>query len=160
MAQQSDAYPLEKILDAAELVGMGEGSMPKQIERLKDTDVAVRYWAVIGLHAQGQQARPAVSALKTALDDPAPAVRIEAAWALADLGETGKPLDLLAKELDSSDKRVALRAARALQMLGPKSKPALPAMRKALSAAKKGRGDGNMFIKFSLEPAVEALRKK
>jgi uncharacterized sulfatase len=192
MARQGDAYPLEKILDAAELVGTGTGSIARQTELLKDADAAVRYWAAVGLRAQGRQALlavtsakraldeapppvrvladvglgaqgkqtlSAVTALKEALNDAAPAVRIEAAWALADLGEPGKPLDLLAKEVLTSDRRVALRAARALQMLGPRAKPALPAMRKALATAKKGPGDGSMFIKFSLEPAVEALSK-
>ena len=42
-------------------------------------------------------------------------------------------------------------------MLGPKARPALPAMKGALEAARKGKGDPAMFLRFSLDPAVKAL---
>ena len=73
------------------------------------------------------------------------------------LGPAGAPLKLLAKELEGGDGRAALRAARALQMLGAKARPVLPAMKRALQAARKGKGDSAMFIRFSLDPAVKKL---
>jgi len=157
MARREGAYPLERILAAAELVGTGPDSMPVQIRLLNDTDPAVRYWAAVGLRALGAKARPARDALTAALADASPAVRIEAAWALAELGPAEKPLRLLMKELEGANKRAALRAARALEMLGAKARPALAAMKRALAAARKGKGDSNMFIRFALDPAVRAL---
>jgi len=160
MARKPGAYPLERILAAAELVGTGPGAMPKQIELLKDSDDAVRYWAAVGLRALGAKARAAREALTASLSDASPAVRVEAAWALAELGRAEKPLDLLVKELDGANRRAALRAARALQMLGEKARPALAAMERALAAARKGKGDPSMFIRFALDPAVRALGKQ
>jgi len=157
MARDDAKYPLERILAVAELVGTGETGRPKQIRLLKDPDAAVRYWAGVGLHALGEQARPAVGALTGALADPSPAVRIEAAWALAGLIPGDAPLKVLAGELESADNRAALRAARALEMLGPRARPALGAMRRALGAARKGKGDGAMFLRFALDPAVKKL---
>ena len=66
----------------------------------------------------------------------------------------------MTKELAGADRRAAIRAARALQMLGPVARPALPAMKRALAAARKGKGDPAMFIRFALDPAVEKLEGK
>ena len=80
--------------------------------------------------------------------------------ALVDLGKADKALPLLVKELEGVDKRAAVRAARALQMLGEKARAALPAMQQALKSAARGRGDPPMFIRFALTPAVKALTKR
>ncbi|HET6429891.1 MAG TPA: HEAT repeat domain-containing protein, partial [Phycisphaerae bacterium] len=157
MAKDRQKYPLERILAAAELVGTGEGSLKRQVELLKDTDPAVRYWATVGLHALAEKARPAAGALEAAMQDASPAVRIESAWALAAMGQTDAALALLAKELEGRDARAAVRAARALQMLGAAARPALPAMKRALAAARKGPGDPAMFLRFALDPAVKKL---
>ena len=159
MARRGDAYPLERILAAAELVGTGAKALGRQVKLLKDSDGAVRYWAAVGLRAQGDRARAAVQPLTGALSDAAAAVRIEAAWTLAGLGRADAALKVLIRELGSPDKRAALRAARALQMLGETARPALPAMRRALTSARTGKGDGSMFIRFSLDPAVRALTR-
>ena len=157
MAKDRQKYPLERILAAAELVGTGADSLGRQVELLKDTDPAVRYWATVGLHALGEKARPAVGALTAAMKDDSAAVRIESAWALAAMAQTDAALALLAKELEGRDGRAAVRAARALQMLGEAARPALPAMKRALAAARKGQGDPAMFLRFALDPAVKKL---
>jgi N-sulfoglucosamine sulfohydrolase len=159
MARRPDAYPLERILEAAEQVGQAD-ARPRQQALLRDTDPAVRYWAAVGLHALGKQADAARDALADALRDDSPCVRIEAAAALAGLHDDPCPptLDVLARELRSDRKDVALRAARALQLLGEKARPALPAMEAALAEAKADPGDPALFIRFALEPAVATLR--
>jgi len=158
-ARSSEPLPLERIMAAAELVGTGRRGLDKQVKLLKDTDAAVRYWAAAGLRAMGKEASTAIDALTAALDDSSPAVRIEAAWALVDLGKGDKALGLLARELEGTDKRPAVRAARALQMLGEKARPVLPAMQRALKASHR-RGDGPMFIRFALTPAVKSLTQR
>jgi len=157
LARSKNAPPIERIIDAAELVGAGGQAINTQIGLLKDKDSAVRYWAAVGLRALGPKAILTVGPLNGVLEDPAPAVSIEAAWALADLGMKDKPLAILVKHLEGPDKRAAVRAARALQMLGEKARPALPAMQKALKATIGRGGDGAMFIRFALTPAVKAL---
>ncbi|MBL7133799.1 MAG: sulfatase-like hydrolase/transferase [Phycisphaerae bacterium] len=160
MARGGSAPPLERIIAAAELVGAGPAAMDDQRKLLKDADSAVRYWAAVGLHALGKKARPAAGALTAALGDSSPPVRVEAAWALVDLAKADKALPLLAKELEGADKRGAVRAARALQMLGEKARPVLPVMQRALKASRGARGDTPMFIRFALTPAVKALAER
>ena len=59
-------------------------------------------------------------------------------------------LDRLASILRSGDEHARLHAARTLQLLGEKARPALPAMRAALQ-----RG-GSDYVEYSLTPAVRA----
>jgi len=154
-ARSNKPFPLERILSAAELVGGGPKVMDRQVKLLKDADAAVRYWAAVGLRALGKKALPAADALTAALGDASPAVRIEAAWALVDLDKGDRALELLRTELLGADKRAAIRAARALQMLGAKARPALGAMRQALEKGR--RQSGYLYVRFALTPAVKAL---
>ncbi len=156
MASDPAVYPLEKILRTAEMVGR-EGVEAGQVAALGDGDPAVRFWAAVGLHAAGGTSARGVAALEKALGDDSPPVRIEAAWALCDAGETGRAVAVLEKDLRAADLRVAIRAARALQMIGVKARPALGAMKAVLRKAKAGTGDKNMFIRFALQPAVANL---
>ncbi|MDP6637107.1 MAG: sulfatase-like hydrolase/transferase [Phycisphaerae bacterium] len=159
LARSDTPPPIERIIDAAELVGSGPKAINEQIKLLQDTDSAVRYWAAVGLRAIGPKAVLAAGPLAKAMGDSSPAVRVEAAWALVDLGGNKKALTLLATELEGSNQRAAVRAARALQMLGEKARPVLPAMQRALKASAR-RGDGPMFVRFALTPAVKALTKR
>ena len=156
LARDDGAYPLERALEAAE--GVGGGNPAKQVEWLRDRDPAVRYWAAVGLHATADSKDVVCDALAGALGDASPAVRIEAAWALAERGHAGKALPVLSATLEGDDPHARVRAARALEMLGETARPALPAMTRALNAARKGKGDGPMFIRFALDTATQNLR--
>lgn len=149
---------MERIVTAAELVGTGPASMEAQIKLLKDADSAVRYWAAVGLRALGEEARPAIDALAAAMADESPAVRIEAAWALVDLGRNDKALELLAKELESADANAATRAARALEMLGERARPVLPTMQRVLKPPR-GRRRPPTYVRFALDAAVRGLTR-
>ncbi|MBN1417308.1 MAG: sulfatase [Planctomycetes bacterium] len=157
MGKDDKAYPIERITAAADLVGRGSASRPEQVRLLGDPDPAVRYWAAVGLHALGSDAAPAAEALARALGDPAPVVRVEAAAALCGIGRAAEGLPILEKTLLGDDRRVALRAARALELLGPIARPALPAMRKAFEGVRGAPGDEAMFLRFALEPAIGRL---
>jgi hypothetical protein len=85
-------------------------------------------------------------------------VRLEAAAALCELGETTGPLGVLQRELRSPQPDVALHAARTLQLLGQRAQPAWPAMREVCDRARldeKTKGDPAMFLRFSLESALQ-----
>jgi N-sulfoglucosamine sulfohydrolase len=156
LACNDTKYPLARLLDAADLVGRPE-AVPQQVKLLRDADDGVRYWAAVGLHAAGKAAAPGREALREALQDSCTVVRIEAAAALAELGETTEPLRVLEKELRSLQADIALHAARALQLLGDRARPAWPAMREICERARreeKTAGDPAMYLRFSLESAL------
>ncbi len=157
LGRHPERYPRERILRAAELVGGGRSVVPEQVALLRAPDAAVRYWAAVGLNALGSDAVEAADALAAALADPAPNVRIEAAAALCNIGESDKGLGLLRTELRNDDLRVVLHAARAAQLLGAKARPIAPTMREVLEVARAGEGDPSMFVQFALEAAVRQL---
>ena len=156
LARNDVKYPLARLLDAAELVGRDE-AVPQQVQLLRDADDGVRYWAAVGLHAAGRAAEPVRGALRQALEDSSAVVRLEAAAALVELGETAAPLRLLEKELRGSQPDVALHAARTLQLLGERARPVWPAMGAVCERARdeeKTVGDPAMYLRFSLEAAL------
>ena len=157
-ARREGAYPQEQILAAAELVGR-EDALEKQVSLLAHVDSGVRYWAAVGLHAQGQRAATARAAILKALADSSASVRIEAAAVLASLGDSDRPLRLLVAELRSSDANAAVHAARTLELLGETARPVIAQMRETLSAVKKPAraGDLSLFIQFALQGALEKL---
>lgn len=114
-------YPMERILETADWVGQGPQFVGRQRERLADADPTVRFWAALGLLANGEAARPAAEVLKRALSDPSEAVATIAAQALCRLGDADEPLALLLRQLRHEDGRVALRAANAIHQLGPRA---------------------------------------
>ena len=160
MAQDSDKYSLERILDAAELVGRGRGKLPKLVELLADGDGAVRYWAVVGLTALGVRAKPASGALAKLLTDEQPNVRFAAAGILCKLSSCDKALDVLAKGLDDSRETVVLFAAREIQGIGNKSCPIVPQIKQAQARCKNSDGSYKnnnhaMFIDWALKYALQ-----
>ena len=156
MAQDPQRYPLDRVLEVAELVGMGPKVLPALVEYLDDSDSAVRYWAAVGLDALGPQAAPARDALRDALDDPSPNVRFTAAGALCRLGECERALQVLAKGLQDPREPVALHAARSLQLTGRKACSIARLMEVARGRCRKLDGsykndDHAMFIDWALK---------
>lgn len=157
VARDPARYPLERILDAADLVGRGEDAVPLMIGRLSDPDAAVRTWAATALAALGPRAAPVAGAIENALRDASPAVRIEAAGALARTGRVDRALPVLLKELFSEDLDVALHACRTIELLGAAARDAAPAMRAIRERSSKGEGDRHMFLRFSTDAFLRRL---
>jgi N-sulfoglucosamine sulfohydrolase len=156
LARKRGAYPVERVLATAELVGQ-PGSVAKLARALRDKDAGVRYWAAVGLRAVGAKASGERSALRRALKDESSAVRIEAAGALAALGDRAAVSGVLTAELNSTDWNATLHAARTLQLLGATAEPAWPAMRERLVLAREQEGKETlaMFVRFALEAALD-----
>lgn len=160
LAQDDAKYPLARLLRAADLVGRPE-ALQEQVQLLRDANDGARYWAAVGLHAVGPSAEPARAALREAMNDTSAVVRIEAAAALAELGETDRALGVLQTELRATQSDVALHAARALELLGRRAQAAWPSMREVLETVRRKEtlaGDPAMFLRFSLESALQPLR--
>ena len=121
--QSPSYYPIEDVLEMAELVGSGGHVIEKQIQGLVSPDPAIRYWSVIGLLAQGESAVQAKGELARALEDTDPLVRIISAHALAEMGASESAFPVLLNHLNHRHPYVSLRAANALDHLGYKIKP-------------------------------------
>jgi HEAT repeat protein len=90
-----------------------------------------RAGAAATLGRLGRQAKPAVSALVSALDDPRAEVRGRAAWALGEIGPEARAAVPGLVEL-ARDAEVGWQAIDALGKIGPEARAALPALREAL----------------------------
>ena len=122
-------YQIERVLPAAELATdrsrWGSGDIERLTRLLGDPDSAVRAWAAIGLRTRGEEAvRSAAAALRAALDDPSPPVRIFAAEALGRFGEDtdlGPAVELLLASASITENGFfdALLALNALDYLPP-----------------------------------------
>lgn len=150
LARDKKHFPLDRILDTAWRVGL-PGEVGNLTRRLADANATVRYWAAIGLRAAGRDAAPAKEALRKALADESSPVSIEAAGILVAQHHNRAALDHLAAVLSTNDENAVVHAARALQLLGEKARPALPAMQAALPKTK------NMFARWAIQGAIANL---
>jgi len=159
MARDDAKYPLAKILEAADLVGRGPARRSDLGLCMNDADAAVRFWAVIGLRCLGDEAKPTrvMVNIEGALTDPSPPVRIEAAGALAALGEPAKAVEALRKELKNSDQNVVLRAVRTLELMGEAARPAAADVRAVLASKRAKTAPLGMFIEFAGKALLKTL---
>ena len=96
MVRDDRLYPLAKYLDAADLALAREKKNLKTFTKwLSDQDEGMRWWAVVGLHLLGADAKPATRKLNAALKDDIHEIRIMAAWTLVKLGQKKKALAAL-----------------------------------------------------------------
>jgi N-sulfoglucosamine sulfohydrolase len=156
VARDDTRYPLARLLTAAGAVG-DEAAAGRQRAWLRDPDDAVRYWAAVGLNARPTLEPADREALRAALGDASPVVRLEAAGALGRAGATEAALPVLREGLTDASPIVALHAARALQSLGAKATSLRTVMAERLAAARKAEAAGDdysMFIRFALEAAM------
>lgn len=124
--------PLRELLDVAAVANEIQGAhAPGLAVLLGDPEAAVRWWAATGLAALGKSAKPAEAALRKALADEAPSVRVAAAEAIGNLGAYAAALPVLTSALQHDAPLVRLAALNVLDRFGPQAQPALPAIRAA-----------------------------
>lgn len=140
---------LQEEWKAADLVG--RGSKKHLLSLLKSPDPSVRFWGIIGLRNAGFADQSLWKQSHDFLADISPVVRIEtASWLASAPSEYRKEaVQVLITELRSPDWWTALRACRAIELLGRKAKEALPVMRKLYESTRHEKGDENFFIAFS-----------
>jgi uncharacterized sulfatase len=132
MAQDNQRYPIERIFDVADLVGMGDKHIDTIMQALGDSDSAVRYWAAVGLAALREKCAPAREQLLETLEDFSPCVRFATAEALCYINQEEKAVPVLIKGLQIDNLYVQLLAAQTLFAIGNKAKPAIPQMRQTV----------------------------
>ncbi len=128
LARDEAKYPFERVRAAAELASNLDSSALSELTMLlSDTDSAVRYWATLGFLMRGREGVAGrESALRPALKDSSPYVRIVAAQALAQFGTDDDLAPALAtlRELappESNGVFVAMSALSAIDALGPRA---------------------------------------
>ncbi|MBG28937.1 MAG: sulfatase [Opitutae bacterium] len=156
--RQEKEFPPEELIDALQLIGIDEERRDELLGLLGSDDPALRYWGLIGLGEHDHICETCYDDLKYVLRDKVACNRIEAA-ALLHENDQKEGLPVLLKELHGDDPDLVLRTSRALELLGAKAKPAIPAMNKALGKWRKKRAEGplGLFIEFSLEAALVRL---
>lgn len=150
MSGKTDHRPdLDFIWDTADLVGTG--SREELLELLEYGDDSIRFWGVIGLRNDSPNDKDLHKQLFDYMDDISPPVRIEmASWLATDSPEfRGEALQVLARELNAGDWWTALRACRAIELLGTKAQPLLPVMEALYTRTRNAPGDENFFLAFS-----------
>lgn len=135
---------LEKVRQAADLVGMPK-ALAEQKRLLQDADPAVRFWAVQGLKLKNEN----LDDLNSLLQDPSAAVRIAVAEAVLKHQTDSQAMRVLCDSLQSKDENEILLAARALELLGERGRPALPFIKMARRKAMQDPSPIEVFIEFS-----------
>ena len=153
MARDNDRFNVTDVLAAADLVGRGPDCLQQATTSLADPDSAVRFWATTALMAMGEDAAPALPALRRLLDDKSASVRLAAAEAVCRLGASESALPVVAAALNSDSPAVRLQAAIVLAAIGGQARPVLPSVQTALSKEPR-KGDYSMYIRWALERVV------
>jgi uncharacterized sulfatase len=142
MGHDAAKYPLEKILEMAELASALKSEAIEKLKAgLQDDDSAARYWAALGLLMRGRSGVESVhEVLVRALDDSSPYVQVVAAEALAAFGGTpnlDRALTLLSQRADWQRNNVFVAMA-ALNAIGALESRAEPLSNQVLSLTDKG----------------------
>jgi len=129
MGHDEARYPIEKIMVAAELASSLKPDVTDELVKLfEDEDSAVRYWAAMGILMRGTEAvNASKAALKRALADDSPHVRVIAAQALGQYGSEGdaaRAVSVLMElaPMDTNGVFVSMLALNALDALDERAK--------------------------------------
>jgi arylsulfatase A-like enzyme len=136
MAQDDHLYPLERILQFAEIAANRDMvSMSHIMNGFENNDPAIRYWAVLGVLIRGESAFQAASEqIRFALNDENPTVQVAAAKALVAFGSTSDKESAVEKliELAPADKENAFVSIAALNILSELEESTLERIKPAL----------------------------
>ncbi len=155
---RSDHRPdLHAAWAAADLVG--KGSREELLALARDGDPAVRYWGLIGLRHAYHRDEALLEELYDSMDDISATVRIEAAAWMAEVSDRHRDeaVQVLGRELVADHWWVALRACRAVEMLGIKARALLPVMETLYARHRHAGGDGSLYLAFSAGAFLQAM---
>ncbi len=122
------SYPFEKILETANLSGGGEAVMDDQLRALQDSDATVRYWAAVGLDAQGGEVKPYEKEITAALNDSSPCVQIVAAGIACKVFGNDEARRRLRGWIQNDDRNASLLALQTIEYMRDKARPFAPAL--------------------------------
>ena len=152
---QSEAYAIERYMQAAERVGTNDFAAFR--EALKSNHEGVRYWGTMGYTAAPSLPAAELVPLLGALTDSSAAVRIQAASALMRHGHEAEGLAVLTELLEHEEPVVVLYAARAIELAGDNARPAHAAMQALYDQYKDRQDDPYLFIAFTTKGYLDRV---
>ena len=129
---KADSDLIARIRNVANLACGDATGLRGLLTATADIDSVVRYWAAIGIGNLAEHAKDAAPAMRAALSDEAPCVRIAAARALLKMNEVDAALEVLKSELKSEHQWGRLRAAIVLGEAGELARPLIPELKDCL----------------------------
>ena len=167
---QGGQVKMAPIHKAAAQVGMADESV--LTKNLRSKNANVRYWGALGLAHHKALQIETKQLLRNALNDPSPAVRIEAASTLARAGDPKPAIRALIKDLAHENLIIVTHAARTIELLGETALAAKAPMTAALKRAETirppdtpatvvlpGDKDLAMFVAFSCRAFLDGLKE-
>ena len=167
---QRGQVKIASIHKAAAQVGMADESV--LTKNLRSKNANVRYWGALGLAHHKALQIETKQLLRNALNDPSPAVRIEAANTLARAGDPKPAIRALIKDLEHENLIIVTHAARTIELLGETALAAKVPMAAALKRAETirppdtpatvvlpGDKDLAMFVAFSCRAFLDGLKE-
>ncbi len=130
----SDAYPVEKIVRAANIATMRDKKkLDEIIAFTQDENSIIRYWGATGCLILGKEAKSATNDLKVLLKGKNPDVRITAAEALCNLDESAIAAPVLVEAMKDENLMVRVHAMISLEIIGGEvAKSSIPTVKKIL----------------------------
>lgn len=114
MLQDEELYPVEPVLNVAEMASMKQGD---GLEFHTSADPAIRYWAMMAAIMADKKTPRMKEVLTLGLSDPNAIVRTTAAEGLARMGETGKAIPVFRDLLENAtEPNLGLFVARAVAL--------------------------------------------
>lgn len=152
-ARDDKAYPLQRIMDVADLATQRDpANLSKFIPLMNDDNECIRYWAALGCLMLRGQAAAAAGALEKRLEDESGSIRVVAAESLVNLGKGRQGVEVLAGILATHrNPWVRLQAVNALHRAGEQARPALPTIEKAVE-------DENDYVRRAARTAAALLK--
>ncbi|MEQ6122428.1 sulfatase-like hydrolase/transferase [Reichenbachiella sp. MALMAid0571] len=131
---RKDEFPFDRIMETADIATRRDSAyMDTIINRLEDTNPAVRYWSLIGCVILNKEARKVKDKIKSMTKDEEVAVRIAAAEALYKMGEKQLALNTLTDCLKSEYQMGRTMALNVMDLMGEDARAALPQVEKIAS---------------------------
>jgi N-sulfoglucosamine sulfohydrolase len=145
----SHAPDLDAAWAAADVVGKQDRDL--LVKAAGSPNAADRYWALVGMRVDFADDPTLHDLAASHLTDTAADVRIEAASWLAESSKKyrNRALQILIRDTALDDWWSALRACRAIELLGPKAESLLPRMKKLYAKHRNQSGDQSFFLAFS-----------
>ena len=167
---QGGQVKMAPIHKAAAQVGMADEFV--LTKNLRSKNANIRYWGALGLAHHKALQIETKQLLRNALNDPSPAVRIEAANTLARAGDPKPAIRALIKDLEHENLIIVTHAARTIELLGETALAAKAPMAAALKRAETirppdtpatvvlpGDKDLAMFVAFSCRAFLDGLEE-
>jgi hypothetical protein len=146
---------LDQIWDVADSVGRDTEST---LNFLKSTDPSISFWIINALKASLPSDKNNDEAFRHVTQTAHVEASIEAAaWLAGESRYSEKAIQVLINELENPNWAVALRACRAIELLGLKAKQAAAPMKKLYSLNRHKKGDAALFLAFSSGAFLDKL---